>query len=60
MDTTNWIGSSIRLVRDVDAAATLLDHLRKSAQGLIYTITSDENVTVFLTVLLVHVFLQFK
>ena len=60
MDTTNWIGSSIRLVRDVDAVATLLDHLRKSAQGLIYTITSDENVTVFLTVLLVHVFLQFK
>ena len=43
MVTTGWIGSSGKVVRNLDEAASLLAHIRKSAQEQIFLVTTDKN-----------------
>ena len=43
MVTTSWLGSSGRVVRDLDEAASLASIIRKSAQELAYVIITDKN-----------------
>ena len=43
MVTTGWLGSSGRLVRDLDETASLASTIQKSTQELIYLITTDKN-----------------
>jgi hypothetical protein len=43
MATTGWLGSSGRVVWDVDSAASLLAPIRKSAQELAFTTATDTN-----------------